>query len=101
MRYRLRNEEKFKKWIHEAYELIDEIGLQKLQQGITLQASKEDGKIVFVVKEKGIREVSFTLAEMKWFEPVIKCKVHPQYKVLRKPTADCVACKAMWEGLLV
>lgn len=25
-----------------------------------------------------------------------KCKKHPQYKVIRKPTADCEQCRKMW-----
>lgn len=27
----------------------------------------------------------------------MKCKKHPQYKVIRKPTADCEQCRKMWE----
>lgn len=27
----------------------------------------------------------------------MKCKKHPQYKVIRKPTADCDECMKMWE----
>jgi len=26
-----------------------------------------------------------------------KCKKHPKYKVLRKPTADCEQCRTMWK----
>ena len=25
-----------------------------------------------------------------------KCKKHPQYKVVRKPTANCEKCKELW-----
>lgn len=25
-----------------------------------------------------------------------KCKKHPTYKVIRKPTADCEPCRKLW-----
>lgn len=27
----------------------------------------------------------------------MKCSVHPTYKVIRKPTADCEQCRFLWE----
>ena len=27
----------------------------------------------------------------------MKCRKHPAYKVLRKPTAECEQCRMMWE----
>lgn len=27
----------------------------------------------------------------------MKCRKHPTYKVIRKPTADCEQCRKMWE----
>ena len=26
------------------------------------------------------------------------CKKHPRYKALRKPTCDCIACRAFYEA---
>lgn len=28
----------------------------------------------------------------------LKCKKHPTYKALRKPTADCEVCRQMWQA---
>jgi hypothetical protein len=29
---------------------------------------------------------------------IVKCKKHPKYKAIKKPTADCYACRKIWEN---
>jgi len=48
-------------------------------------------------REDMIKQRNRTLP-IKWFNLVTfaKCKKHPKYKVMRKPTADCKVCREMW-----
>lgn len=50
-----------------------------------------DEKIVAATTQEAFEQWNATHPETQ-----TKCKVHSQYKAIRKPTADCEACRQMW-----
>jgi hypothetical protein len=93
MQYKLKDVKGFKADVYDAYEILRRFpslltGIEIVQNGNHYIASNSVNSLHLISKE------------MKYFVPLITCKAHPSYKVLKAPKADCEACRALYYGMI-